>query len=353
MADFLLTDAMTTLMEPYIGHVAALIVSYGLLAFIVLNFVMAVGGLMSFILRKVMARIHTRLGPNRVGPFGLLQFLADGVKMIAKEDVRPAMADKWSYRISPFLVVVPLMIAFVPIPFGQGVLVSDVRVGILFVLAISAIAPIGEIVAGWGSNNKYAIYGAVRAASMDVAYEVPMVLAAASVILLAGTMSTQGIIAAQQPLWYVFLQPVGAFIFFACALAKAGVIPTDLGESESELIAGWFTEFGGMKFGMFQLAVFVGTVFISMLTVILFFGGWSVPYWTSAVLFGIDWMPLLSIGVFLAKVAIFTLLVLITMFTLPRLRPDQFLTIGWKVLFPLSLVNLVVTAGIVYWLGGA
>jgi NADH:ubiquinone oxidoreductase subunit H len=352
LADFLLTGALIDLLSPYVGNLAAQIVSYGVLAFIVLNFVMAVGGLISFILRKVMARVQTRLGPNRVGPFGLLQFLADGVKMIAKEPVRPAQADKWAYEMAPYLVVVPIMLAFVPVPFGKGILVSDVRVGILFIIAISAIAPVGEIVAGWASNNKYSTYGAVRAASLDISYEVPMVLAAASVILLAGSMSTQDIIAKQQPLWYVFLQPIGALVFFVTALAKAGVIPTDLGESESELIAGYFTEYGGMKFGMIQLGVFVNIVFISMLTVILFFGGWSIPFVNAVPLFGIDWLPLVGIVVFLAKTSIFTLLVLLTMFTLPRLRPDQFLGIGWKVLFPLALVNLVATAAIVYAIGG-
>lgn len=362
--EFLLTDAITTFAEPYIGHVAALLLAYGLIAFIVLNFVMAAGGLMSFVLRKVMARIQTRLGPNRVGPFGLMQFLADGVKMIGKEPVRPAAADKWTYELAPYLVVIPIMLAFVPLPFAGGVLVADLRIGILFIIAISSIAPIGEILAGWSSNNKYSTYGAVRAASLDVSYEVPMVIAAASVILLAGSLSTQAIIAAQQPLWFVFLQPVGAFIFFVTALAKAGVIPTDLGESESELIAGYFTEYGGMKFGMIQLGVFVNVIFVAMLTVLLFFGGWSLPFVTEAGAIGLlgpfigDTLglaafTLLGVGVFLAKTAVFTLLVLITMFTLPRFRPDQFLTLGWKVLFPLSLVNLVVTAGVVYFLGVA
>jgi NADH:ubiquinone oxidoreductase subunit H len=355
---FILTDAITQFAEPYIGNLAAQILAYGLLAFIVLNFVMAAGGLLSFVLRKVMARIHTRLGPNRVGPFGLLQFIADGVKMIGKEPVRPAAADKWAFEMAPYLVVIPIMLAFVPIPFAQGVIVSDIRVGILFIIAISAIAPIGEIVAGWASNNKYSTYGAVRAASLDVSYEVPMVLAAASVVLLAGSLSTQDIIAKQQPLWYVFLQPVGAFIFFVTALAKAGVIPTDLGESESELIAGYFTEYGGMKFGMIQLGTFVNVVFISILTVILFFGGWSIPFVTSDLFlqylspfFAWTAFSLLGVIVFLAKVSIFVLIVLITMFTLPRMRPDQFLGVGWKVLFPLSLLNLVATAAIVYLLG--
>jgi NADH-quinone oxidoreductase subunit H len=352
MADFTLSDAIAGLLSPYIGSTAALLVSYALIAFIVLNFVMAVGGLISYLMRKVMARIHTRIGPNRVGPFGLLQFIADGVKMIGKEDLRPALADKWAYRLAPFFVVVPLMMSFVPLPFGKGIILIDLPYGILFIVAVSAITPIGEIYAGWGSNNKYAMYGAVRAASLDIAYEIPLVISAVSVMLLAHSVSTQGIIAAQQPLWFVFVQPVAAFVFFVCALAKAGVVPTDLAESESELIAGYFTEYGGMKFGMFQIQVFVGVVFIAMLTVILFFGGWTIPFFTSAVVFGIDWLPLLSIGVFLAKTAIFTLAVLFCWFTLPRLRPDQFLTIGWKVLFPLSLLNLVVTAGVVYYLGG-
>lgn len=349
---FLLSDAITNLLAPYVGATAALLISYGLIAFIVLNFVMAVGGLMSYIMRKVMARIHTRIGPNRVGPFGLLQFLADGVKMIGKEDIRPAKADKWAYRLAPYFVILPLMLAFAPLPFGQGIILIDLPYGLLFILAISAITPIGEIYAGWGSNNKYATYGAIRAASMDVSYEIPMILAAVSVLLLAGSLSTQEIIAAQQPLWFVFVQPIGVFIFFVCALAKAGVVPTDLAESESELIAGYFTEFGGMKFGVLQLNVFVNVVFISMLTVLLYFGGWTIPFVTSVVVLGVDLLPLLSVFVFLGKTAVFTLFTLLVWFTLPRVRPDQLLTIGWKVLFPLALLNLVATAGVVYYLGG-
>ena len=350
--DFLLSDAITGLLSPYVGATAALLIAYGLIAFIVLNFVMAVGGLMSYVMRKVMARIQTRIGPNRVGPFGLLQFLADGVKMVGKEDIRPAKADKWAYHLAPFLILIPLMLAFAPLPFGEGIILVDLKYGLLFILAVSAVTPLGELLAGWGSNNKYATFGAVRAASLDVSYEIPMIISAVSVMLLAGSLSTQSIIGAQQPLWFVFLQPIGVFVFFVAALAKAGVVPTDLAESESELIAGYFTEYGAMRFGMFQLNVFVSVVFIAMLTVLLYFGGWTIPFLTSATLFGIDWLPLLGIPVFLAKVAVFTLLVLVTWFTLPRLRPDQFLTIGWKVLFPLSLLNLVVTAGIVYYVGG-
>jgi NADH:ubiquinone oxidoreductase subunit H len=357
---FLLTDAIANLLDGYIGATAALVVAYGIIAFLVLNFVMAVGGLMSYLMRKFMARIQTRIGPNRVGPFGLLQFLADGVKMASKEDIVPANADKWAYRLAPYFVVVPLMLAVTPIPFSDGIILIDLPYGLLFILAISAITPIGEIYAGWGSNNKYATYGAVRAASLDVSYEIPMIVSAVAVMLLSGSLSTQSIVAAQQPLWFFFVQPLGAFIFFVCALAKAGVVPTDLAESESELIAGYFTEYGGMKFGMFQINVFFSVVFIAMLTVILYFGGWSIPFFTPtgvgaylpAIAFSPWVAPLAGLIVFLAKTAVFTFFVLLTWFTLPRLRPDQFLNIGWKVLFPLSLLNLVVTAGVVYYLGG-
>jgi NADH-quinone oxidoreductase subunit H len=347
---FELVPALTDLLDRVMPRTAALIVTYVAIAFILANFVMVVGGLMSYIMRKVMARVHTRVGPNRVGPFGLLQFLADGVKMMSKEDVRPAKADKWAYRLAPYLVILPIFAAIAPLAFGKGVIFTDIRMGILFIIAISAVSPIGEIVAGWGSNNKYSTYGAIRAASMDVSYEVPMVISAVAVVILAGSLSTMDIVGAQQPLWFVFLQPIGAFVFFITALAKAGVVPTDLAESESELIAGYFTEYSGMKFGVFQLNVFFNVVFISMLTVLLFFGGWSVPFLTSLPILGIDFLPLLSVLVFLGKTAIFTVMTLLVWFTLPRLRPDQFLNLGWKVLFPLSLLNLVATAAVVYFL---
>lgn len=364
MAEFLLPEAMTNALEPYLGYVASLLLTYVLIAFVVANFVLAVGGLISYIMRKVMARVQTRIGPNRVGPFGILQFLADGVKMIGKEEFMPAAGDKWAYRIAPYLVIVPLVMSMAPLPFSDGIVLVNLPYGLLFILAVSAITPIGEIVAGWGSNNKYATYGAVRAASLDVSYEIPLILAAVSIVLMVGSLNTFDIVAAQQPLWFIFVQPVAAFIFFVTALAKAGIIPTDLGESESELIAGWFTEYSGFKFGVFQLNVFFGTVFIAMLTTLLFLGGWTLPFFTPEFfdnylsrgtvdfLFSPWVAPLAGLIVFLAKVSVLTLFVLITWFTLPRLRPDQFLSLGWKVLFPLSVLNLVVTAAFVFYTGG-
>ncbi|HVL47573.1 MAG TPA: NADH-quinone oxidoreductase subunit NuoH [Candidatus Thermoplasmatota archaeon] len=340
MADPLTNLIETLIAPPYAWFIGALLA---------VGFVLGVGGIMSYVMRKIMARIQTRLGPNRVGPFGLLQFLADGIKFMSKEDVIPSRADPWGFRIAPYLAIVPIIVAFVPLPFSNQVIVSDLSVGILFILAISAVAPIGEIVAGWASNNKYSMYGAMRAAALDVAYEIPLILSAIAVVMLAGTMSTTGIALAQHHLWFILLQPLGALIFFVAALAKAGVVPTDLPESESELVAGYFTEYSGMKFGVFFVGVLANIVFISALTVLLYFGGWTMPFLPT----GGSWLwNLVGILVFLAKVAVFVFIVLATWFTLPRVRADQFLSIGWKVLFPLSVVNLVVAVAEVYFLKG-
>lgn len=352
------TDGLSGLLEGVgLGHGLALLIAWVVVGFALVGFVLGVGGIMSYVMRKVMARVQSRVGPNRVGPFGLLQFLADGVKLMTKEAVTPAKADQVLFRLAPFLVILPLILSFAPLPFGPGVLVSDLRIGLLFILAVGAVSPIGEIVAGWSSNNKYSMMGALRAAALDVSYGVPMVLAAASVVLLTSALqtgsglNTQNIVMAQQNgVWFLLLMPIGAFIFFAAALAKAGIVPMDLPESESELVAGYFTEYSGMQFGVFMTSVFVGIVFISMMTVMLFFGGWHLPVvdpLIAAAMAGNVWYPLvaglLGTVVFLGKVSFFVVFVLLTWFTLPRYRVDQFLAIGWKVLFPLAIVNLVVT----------
>lgn len=339
----------------YVGipESVGLALAWLLLALILTGGLLAVGGLMSFVMRRTMARIQTRIGPNRVGPFGLLQFLADGIKFISKEDILPARADPWGYRVGPFLLILPIILSFAPLPFAPGIVVSDVRMGLLFVLAVSAVSPIAEMVAGWASNNKYSMYGALRAAAMDVAYEIPLVLTALSTILLVSAMGLNGlnftdIVNAQGAAsWFVVLQPIGAFIFFAAALAKAGVVPSDLAEAESELVSGYLTEYSSMRFGVFFVGVFVNIVLISVLTVLLFFGGWTLPFvsaWFAAQTGVLGVLGILvALLVFVSKVAFFVLFVLLTWFTMPRFAPAQFLSLGWKVLFPLSILNLLVT----------
>jgi NADH:ubiquinone oxidoreductase subunit H len=314
---------------------------------------LGVGGLMTYLMRKTMARVQQRVGPNRVGPVGLLQFVADGIKLTSKEDIIPAKVERTGFLVAPFIFVLPVILAFAPIPWGPGVILSDVRVGILLILALSFVSPLGEIIAGWASNNKYSMVGGLRAAAVDVSYEIPLVLATVAIVMLTGSLNTQDIVAAQQGLWFVALQPLGVFIFFAGALAKAGVVPVDLAEAESELVGGFATEYSGMRFGVFFVGIFVGIVLVSTLTVLLFFGGWSMPFIGATI-------PLIGATVpawtgplwFVLKVFVFSIFVIIVWFTLPRIRVDQYLNWGWKVLFPLSVLNLVIAAAEVYYLGG-
>ncbi|HLE95932.1 MAG TPA: NADH-quinone oxidoreductase subunit NuoH [Candidatus Thermoplasmatota archaeon] len=340
--------------------------AWSILAFALVGFVLGVGGIMSYVMRKFMARVQSRIGPNRVGPYGLLQFLADGIKLMSKEDITPLKADRWLFRMAPFLVILPIILSFAPIPFGPGILVADLRVGLLFILAVGAVAPVGEIVAAWASNNKYSMMGGLRAAALDVAYGVPLVLAAVGVVILTSALvpgsglNTLNIVEAQrQSVWFILLQPLGAFIFFAAALAKAGIVPMDLPEAESELVAGYFTEYSGMRFGVFFVGVFVNIVFVSMMTVLLFFGGWHLPFVeevVTGVLGASYWTPvvlgILGLGIFLGKTSFFVLFVLLTWFTLPRLRIDQFLAVSWKALFPLAVLSLVLAVAEAYVLSG-
>lgn len=333
---------------------AALALVWLVVAAMVPGILLAVGGLMTYLMRKIMARIHHRIGPNRVGPYGLLQFVADGIKLTSKEDIIPAKVERKSFLVAPFIFVLPVILAFAPIPIGPGVILSDVRVGILLVLALSFVSPLGEIIAGWASNNKYSMVGGLRAAAVDVSYEIPLVLATVAIVMLAGSLNTQDIVMAQQQgVWFVLLQPLGVFIFFAGALAKAGVVPVDLAEAESELVGGFATEYSGMRFGVFFVGIFVGIVLVSALTVLLFFGGWSMPFIGAT-------LPLLGITIpawtgpiwFVLKTFFFIVLIITTWFTLPRIRVDQYLNWGWKVLFPLSVLNLVIAVAEVYYIQG-
>lgn len=302
-----------------------------------IGFVAAAGGVLTYVFRKLFAGFGQRLGPNRVGPYGVIQFVADGVKLISKEDTIPRRSQTIGFRLAPYLMFVPAVLAFSPIPFGQGLLITDVKLGLVLLFALAAFAPIGELLAGWSSNNKYSLIGALRAGAMDVSYEVPLVLSALSVIMMAGSANTQAIVEAQRGLWYFLPQILGLFVFFTALVGKVGIIPFDLAEAESELIAGFMTEYSGMRFAFFFLTIFANVFFIAALTVTLYFGGWLGP-------FGLDLPWQLSFIWFFVKAAVLVFVVFWVWNSLPRVRIDQFLNINWKFLFPLSLVNLVLTA---------
>jgi NADH-quinone oxidoreductase subunit H len=355
------------------------------LSITVFSVVMTSGALFTFVFRRLFAFFTQRIGPNRVGPFGLFQLVADGIKMVTKEDIIPARADRPLFRAAPYIAIVPFVMAFAPIPWTGDVIFSNVGMGILFILAISAVSPVAEIAAGWASNNKYAIYGGVRAAALDFSYEIPMVLAVLGVVVLSGTLDTVGIVEAQRSciqydevlgqcvqrsVWFFLPQILGVFIFFVAALAKAGLVPTDLPEAESELVAGYSTEYSGMRFGLFYVVLFANILFIGALVTTLFLGGWLSPFGTfygddmlGYEVFGYQMpsvlMPdflaaILGDGIqwFLVKTVFFCFLIFWLWLTLPRVRVDQYLNLAWKVLFPLSLLNLVI-AGYVrwYWIG--
>jgi NADH-quinone oxidoreductase subunit H len=321
-----------------VSWTSVLIYAVGALALLLL--VTGIGGFFTYVFRKLFADFGQRLGPNRVGPFGALQFLADGVKLVAKEDVIPAKVEQWGFRIAPYLTFVPAVLAFSPLPFGERLVLADVRLGLLLVFAMGALTPLGEIVAGWASNNKYSLLGALRAGAMDIAYEIPLLLSAVSVILLAGSTDTSEIVTAQRGLWFFLPQLLGLFVFLVTLIGKVGVLPFDLAEAESELVSGYVTEYSGMRFGLFFLTMFANVFFIAALAVTLYFGGWLGP-------FGLDLPPAISFIWFFAKASLLVFFVFWVWNSLPRVRIDQFLNMSWKLLLPLSLVNLVLTAVLV------
>lgn len=313
------------------------VITYTVAALALIGLVAGGGGLLTYVFRKLFADFGQRLGPNRVGPYGAFQFIADGLKLLAKEDIIPAKAEHWGFRLAPYLTFVPAVLAFAPIPFGDGLLIADVSVGLILIFALTALAPLGEMLAGWASNNKYSMIGCLRAGAMDVSYEIPLLLSAVSVMLLAGSASTRQIVEEQRELWYFIPQALGVFVFLVTLIGKVGVLPFDLPEAESELVAGYVTEYSGMRFAFFFLTMFANVFFIAALTVTLYFGGWLGP-------FGLDLPGSLSFAWFFLKAMLLLFFVFWVWNSLPRVRIDQFLSINWKLLFPLSLVNLVWTA---------
>ncbi len=285
--------------------------------------------------RKLYARIQDRLGPNRVGPWGILQTFPDMVKIFTKEYITPVGADKIAYNLAPILSVSAVLLAWAVIPFAKTIVGTDVNVGILYLIAVGAIGTLGIILAGWSSNNKYSLLGSFRAVAQMVSYEVPMVLALLVPVLLGRSMGVNSLVNAQG-VWFIFFSPIAAFIFFTSCLAETGRAPFDLLEAESELVAGYQTEYSGLKFGMFYVGEFLHAFTISALTATLFLGGWKGPF--------SDQFPIIGVAWFLVKTFIVYFLVVLIRISMPRLRIDQMLNFSWKFLAPLGLVVLMVTA---------
>jgi len=302
---------------------------------------------LTWIERKVAGHIQLRLGPYRVGPHGILQPIADTIKLMFKEDIVPDKADKWLFKISPILAMVPAFAVYATIPFGDKITIpvinkeitlyiADMNVGILYVLAVAGISVYGIILGGWASNSRYAVMGGIRSAAQMISYEIALSFACIGVVMVANSLSLVDIVNAQKGLnWNVIYQPLGFIIFFIAGLAEINRIPFDLPEDEGTLAAGYHVEYSAMRFSFFMLTEYVAMVTISVLSVILFFGGWNAPPFIPDILPPILW--------FVGKVALFIYLFMWVRFTFPRYRFDQLMAIGWKILLPLSLLNILTT----------
>jgi NADH-quinone oxidoreductase subunit H len=301
--------------------------------------------------RKIAGHIQVRPGPNRVGPFGLLQSVADVAKLFFKEEFIPDQANKIIFHVAPVLAVVPALTSFSVIPVGPSFVVTDVNVGLLVFLAMSSLGVYSITLAGWSSNNKYALLGGLRSAAQMISYELAMGLSTIGVLLLAGSLSLVDIVHAQHgflhlgpvplPRWFLFTQPVAFVIFMITAFAETNRAPFDLPEAESELVAGFHTEYSSMKWGMFFLGEFMNVLTICSIAVTLFLGGWNGP-----------WLPEpLKFVWFFAKLGVLVFFFIWVRWTYPRLRYDQLMAFGWKVLLPVALLNVLATGGAVYWAG--
>ena len=286
--------------------------------------------------RKLVARIQDRLGPNRVGPFGLLQTIADALKLITKEVLIPRGADRYVFIMAPLVVVAGVIGMWAVMPLAPGLIGSDINVGLLYVIAIGAIGTLGIIMAGLSSNNKYALLGAFRTVAQMLSYTVPIILALLIPVMLAGSMGMSTIVEAQRSVWFIFLAPLAAIIFFISSIAEVGRAPFDLLEAESEIVAGFHIEYSGMAFGMFFVGEFIHAFTIGALFAVIFLGGWQGP--------GAESFPLLGLFYFVAKSFLMYFVVIWIRGTFPRIRIDQMNSFNWKFITPLALTVFVVTA---------
>jgi NADH-quinone oxidoreductase subunit H len=321
-----------------------------LLVFIIFIISLGVAAYATYFERKVAAWFQDRIGPDRAGPFGLLQPIADGVKMFMKEDFIPKHADKWLFILGPGITMFVALIPSVVIPWGPplelfgktiALQVTDFDYGILFIFGVISIGVYGIMIGGWASNNKYSLFGAVRASSQMISYELAMGISAITIIMMTGSLSLNDIIAKQHGMnWNIFYQPVCFLVFFTCALAETNRAPFDLPECESELIGGYHTEYSSMKLGLYMFSEYVAMFISSALIAILFFGGFNFP--------GMDYfsgntLAILGILVFFTKIFFFIFLFFWIRWTLPRFRFDQLMHLGWKALIPISIINMLIT----------
>ena len=319
---------------------------------ITLNATLVAVTFMVLLERKVIAWVQNRLGPMRVGPYGMLQPVADVIKLMTKEDITPAKADRYVFTLAPFLALIPALIVFAVIPFGPEVSlfgrrvvlqITDLNVGLLYIVSVASIGVYGIILAGWASNSKFPLLASLRASAQLISYEVAVTMALVSMIVSAGTLSMVGIINAQfeQGVWYAFVQPLAFFIFFVGGLAETNRAPFDLAEAEQELTGGFHTEYSGMRFALFFLAEYANMIVVSAVATTLFLGGWLRPFPNVEMLSFLGFIP--GWCWFLAKTFVFLYVFLWVRATLPRYRYDQLMRLGWKVLIPLAIANVVVS----------
>jgi len=327
----------------WVAYVGAMLVFGGIVVFV---FILPIAGITTWVERRVAGRIQSRIGPNRTGPAGFLQWLADGIKNMLKEDIIPTAADRILFSIAPYLVVIGFIATFAVIPFSSALVIADLNIGILYVTAVTGLVVVGVLMAGWASNNKWSLLGGIRSAAQIVSYEIPAALSIFPIVLLTGTLSMQGIIQAQgwAPWhWFLFHNPftfTAFFIFFVAALAEGNRTPFDLPEAESELVAGFCTEYSGMRYLLFFLAEWGNLYVIGAIVTTLFLGGWQVPHVTDNPLI----LAVLQFGVFFLKSYFWVFIAMWVRATLPRVRVDQLMSLCWLYMVPIAIVNLVGTA---------
>jgi NADH-quinone oxidoreductase subunit H len=297
--------------------------------------------------RRALAFMQDRHGPNRTGPHGVLQSVADAFKMMGKEDFRPILADPYLFSLAPIMVMIGAVAIQIVVPYTKGMMAADLDIGLIFVVAITSFTTMAILIGGWSSRNKYSLVGALRAAAQMISYEIPMILGLLVIAMAVGSLRISDVVAAQADYkWIVFYAPFTFLIFYIASIAELNRGPFDLPESESELVSGYGTEYSGMRFGMFFLNEYAGMTIMSMVAVTLFFGGWHGPFEDAIRFWGVSWLPIVW---FLVKTYILVYVLVWVRLSLPRLQVDQLMSFAWKILIPLGLLNILAVAAVILW----